>query len=173
MVATLILEQDENGYLHDQEGHLHNAVEDDFWQVVKEEKLQEGDFDVESSMSFGGSQWCRPTPIDENRSMEWDEQRSTLDVQHRSTSQLHHARRNPSQPSETSTYNISEQSEDAPEPMQVDQATVGRTLRKRMEKVLKHLKRGTNDKEMKSFRKRILRIPLDKPFEEAYFTGKL
>ncbi|KAF2619009.1 hypothetical protein F2Q68_00039524 [Brassica cretica] len=26
MVATLILEQDENGYLHDQEGHLHNAV---------------------------------------------------------------------------------------------------------------------------------------------------
>ncbi|KAF3493008.1 hypothetical protein DY000_02053111 [Brassica cretica] len=129
---------------------MNAIIEDDFWQVVKEEKLQEGDFDVESSMSFGGSQWCRPTPIDENRSMEWDQQRSTLDVQHRSTSQLHHARRNPSQPSETSTYNISEQSEDAPEPMQVDQATVGRTLRKRKEKVPKHLKRGTNDKEMKT-----------------------
>ena len=57
--------------------------------------------------------------------------------------------------------------------MQVDQATVGRTLRKRKEKVLKHLKRGTNDKEMESFRKRILRIPMDKPFEEAYFTDKL
>ncbi|KAF2589614.1 hypothetical protein F2Q70_00038837 [Brassica cretica] len=42
--------------------------------------------------------------------------------------------RNPSQPSETSTYNIIEQSEDAPEPMQVDQATMGRTLRKRKEK---------------------------------------
>ena len=73
--------------------HMNAIIEDDFWQVVKEEKLQEGDFDVESSMSFGGSQWCRPTPIDENRSIEWDEQRSTLDVQHRSTSQLHHARR--------------------------------------------------------------------------------
>ncbi|KAF2595461.1 hypothetical protein F2Q70_00043125 [Brassica cretica] len=43
------------------------------------------------------------------------------------------ALRNPSQPSETSTENISEQSEDAPDLMQVDQATVGRTLRKRKE----------------------------------------
>ena len=57
--------------------------------------------------------------------------------------------------------------------MQVDQATVGRTLRKRKEKVPKHLKRGANDKEMECFRKRILRIPLDRPFEEAYFTHKL
>ncbi|KAF3555419.1 hypothetical protein F2Q69_00013577 [Brassica cretica] len=57
--------------------------------------------------------------------------------------------------------------------MQVDQATVGRTLRNRKEKVPKHLKRGANDKEMECFRKRILRIPLDKPFEEAYFTHKL
>ncbi|KAF2574890.1 hypothetical protein F2Q70_00003032 [Brassica cretica] len=64
----------------------------------------------------------------------------------------------------------SEQSEDAPEPMQVDQAIAGRTLRKRKEKVPKHLKRGANDKEMDSFTKRILRIPMDKPFEEAYFT---
>ncbi|KAF3581144.1 hypothetical protein DY000_02031557 [Brassica cretica] len=65
------------------------------------------------------------------------------------------------------------QSEDAAVPMQVDQATVGRTLRNRKEKVPKHLKRGANDKEMECFRKRILRIPLDKPFEEAYFTHKL
>ncbi|KAF3567105.1 hypothetical protein DY000_02014713 [Brassica cretica] len=66
-----------------------------------------------------------------------------------------------------------EQSEDAPEPMQVDQAIAGRTLRKRKEKVPKHLKRGANDKEMDSFTKRILRIPMDKPFEEAYFTHVL
>lgn len=71
------------------------------------------------------------------------------------------------------TYNISEQSEDAPEPMQVDQATVGITLRKRKEKIPKHLKRGANDKEMDSFRNSILRIPIDKPFEEAYFTHML
>ncbi|KAF2551136.1 hypothetical protein F2Q68_00034971 [Brassica cretica] len=69
--------------------------------------------------------------------------------------------------------NISEQTEDAAEPMQVNQATAGRTLRKRKEKVPKHLKRGANDKEMENFRKMILRIPLDEPFEEAYFTHKL
>ena len=65
--------------------HVNDITEDDFWQVVKEEKLQEGDFDVESSMSFTGSHWCRPTPRDEHRMMEWDEHRSTLDVQDRST----------------------------------------------------------------------------------------
>ncbi|KAF3545509.1 hypothetical protein DY000_02006802 [Brassica cretica] len=61
----------------------------------------------------------------------------------------------------------------APEPMQVDKATMGRTLRKRKEKVAKHLKRGANEKEMESFLKRVLRIPLEKPFEEAYFTYRL
>ena len=35
--------------------HVNAIIEDDFWQVVKEEKLQEGDFEVESLMSFGGS----------------------------------------------------------------------------------------------------------------------
>ncbi|KAF3514700.1 hypothetical protein F2Q69_00006077 [Brassica cretica] len=71
-------------------------------------------------------------------------------------------------PETTSTH-----SEDAPEPMQVDKATMGRTLRKRKEKVAKHLKRGANEKEMESFLKRVLRIPLEKPFEEAYFTYRL
>ena len=40
-------------------------------------------------------------------------------------------------------------------------------MSKRKEKVPKHLKRGANDKEMENFRKMILRISLDKPFEEA------
>ncbi|KAF2554759.1 hypothetical protein F2Q68_00014632 [Brassica cretica] len=35
--------------------HVNAIIEDDFWQVVKEEKLQERDFKVESLMSFGGS----------------------------------------------------------------------------------------------------------------------
>ncbi|KAF2592527.1 hypothetical protein F2Q70_00043322 [Brassica cretica] len=43
-------------------------IDDDFWQVVKHEKLGEGEFEVESSMSFGGSQWCRPKSIDAHRS---------------------------------------------------------------------------------------------------------
>ncbi|KAF3589063.1 hypothetical protein F2Q69_00029221 [Brassica cretica] len=57
--------------------------------------------------------------------------------------------------------------------MQVDQATAERTLRKRKEKVPKHLKRVANDKKMESFRKMILRIRLDKPFEGAYITHRL
>ncbi|KAF3585353.1 hypothetical protein F2Q69_00029803 [Brassica cretica] len=69
MVAIVILRQDENGNLYDQDGHLH----DDFWQVVKHEKLGEGDFEVESPMSFGGSQWCRPMSKDAHRSTDHDE----------------------------------------------------------------------------------------------------
>ena len=38
--------------------HMNAIIEDDFWQEGKEEKLQEGDFEVESLMSFGGSHWC-------------------------------------------------------------------------------------------------------------------
>ena len=57
--------------------------------------------------------------------------------------------------------------------MEVNKALTGRTLRKRKEKVAKHLKRGANEKEMECFQKRVLRIPLEKPFEEAYFTHRL
>ncbi|KAF2612169.1 hypothetical protein F2Q70_00012090 [Brassica cretica] len=52
MVATIVLIQDASGNLHDQEGHLCNAADDDFWQVVKEEKIQERNFRVESSISL-------------------------------------------------------------------------------------------------------------------------
>ena len=57
--------------------------------------------------------------------------------------------------------------------MQFDQSTERRTLRRRKEKVPKNLKKGANDKELDSFTKRILRIPMDKPFEEAYYTHRL
>ncbi|KAF2544810.1 hypothetical protein F2Q70_00021832 [Brassica cretica] len=42
--------------------HVNAIIDDDFWQEMKQEKLQEGDFEVESSMSFGGSHWCRSMP---------------------------------------------------------------------------------------------------------------
>ncbi|KAF3547128.1 hypothetical protein DY000_02006460 [Brassica cretica] len=64
-------------------------------------------------------------------------------------------------------------SDDGEDSMEVDRVPMGRTLRKRKEKVAKHLKRGANEKEMKSFQKRVFRIPLEKPFEEAYFTHRL
>ncbi|KAF3593992.1 hypothetical protein DY000_02021930 [Brassica cretica] len=40
--------------------HVNAIIDDDFWQVVRHEKLEEGDFEIESSMSLGGSRWCRP-----------------------------------------------------------------------------------------------------------------
>ncbi|KAF2577680.1 hypothetical protein F2Q68_00004682 [Brassica cretica] len=68
--------------------HVSAIIDDDFWQVVKEEKLQEGDFHVESSMSFGNSHWCRPTPRDEYRTMETDEDQSISPTPHRSTEEV-------------------------------------------------------------------------------------
>ena len=65
--------------------HVNAIIEDDFWQVVKEEKLQEGDFEVESLMSFGGSQWCRSTPDPEHRSTYTSPNQSTGTPEHRST----------------------------------------------------------------------------------------
>ncbi|KAF3603746.1 hypothetical protein F2Q69_00035142 [Brassica cretica] len=59
--------------------------DDDFWQVVKQEKLQEGDFKVESSMSFGGSPWCRSTQDFEHRSTDVHQNRSKASPEHRST----------------------------------------------------------------------------------------
>ena len=57
--------------------------------------------------------------------------------------------------------------------MEFDKVPTGKTLRRRKNKVEKHLKRGANEKEKESFRKRVFRIPLDKPFGETYFTHRL
>ncbi|KAF3541777.1 hypothetical protein F2Q69_00022902 [Brassica cretica] len=65
--------------------HVNAIIDDDFWQVVKHEKLQEGDFELESSMSFGGSHWCRPTSDLGHRSMDFNQNRSTSFPEHRST----------------------------------------------------------------------------------------
>ncbi|KAF3532752.1 hypothetical protein DY000_02042922 [Brassica cretica] len=112
MVSLLILVRDNNGDLHDQEGHLRNAagqridaqgaaipetdattsttlpVDDDAqpmtladYNLVKEEKLQEGDFEVESLMSFGGPHWCRSTPTTEHRSTGAPQHRSTTPME--------------------------------------------------------------------------------------------
>lgn len=50
--------------------HHVNAIIEDLWKIIKEEKLQEGDFEVESCMSFGSSHWCQPTPSYEHRPIE-------------------------------------------------------------------------------------------------------
>ncbi|KAF3573864.1 hypothetical protein F2Q69_00058702 [Brassica cretica] len=54
-------------------------------QVVKEEKLQEEYFEVESLMSFGGSHWSRSPPTHEHRSTEVTQNRTISSPRHRST----------------------------------------------------------------------------------------
>ena len=63
--------------------HVNAIIGDDFWQVVKQEKLQEGDFEVESPMSFGGSHWCRSSPDFEHQSMDFNPDRSKGSPEHR------------------------------------------------------------------------------------------
>ncbi|KAF3587733.1 hypothetical protein F2Q69_00029150 [Brassica cretica] len=58
----------------------------------------------------------------------------------------------------------------SPKSVQEEQESEGRRLRKRKEKIPKNLKREANDKEMDGFTKRVLRISIEKPFDEAYFT---
>ena len=64
-------------------GHNVSAIiEDDFWRVVKQEKLQEGDFQIESSMSIGGNHWYRPMSGHEHRSMYANSNRSMDSDEH-------------------------------------------------------------------------------------------
>ncbi|KAF3502904.1 hypothetical protein F2Q69_00042295 [Brassica cretica] len=214
----------------------------------REEKLQEGDFEVESLMSFSGSHWCRSTPDHEHRSTVPSPNRSIGSPEYRAMTPTESAascntvriltheefaakhphppnpdnvriarhaatpidrqtdvdinrqpissidRREPityrvqmpkidvarlnaprpkPKPSDNPLETVRIPSDDGEDSMDVDRVPMGITLRKRKEKVEKHLKRGANDKEKKSFRKRVFRIPMDKPFEEAYYTHRL
>ena len=69
---------------HVMKHHLNAIIGDDFWHVVKEERLQEGDFEVESLMSFNGSHCCRSTPDHKHRSMVPSPTRSIGSPEHRS-----------------------------------------------------------------------------------------
>ncbi|KAG5384492.1 hypothetical protein IGI04_035962 [Brassica rapa subsp. trilocularis] len=225
---------DGNRNMYDQAGHLRNAT------VVRNENLEEGDFEIESSMSLGRSQWCRPMSMNSHRSTDNDEDRWTDYSSHRSTSSANSTECNANSHLSILTHpplstkkidrsvnsTIDRQSESdvdrhntppidrqAPltyrvrlpsidndyinalrpppkplanppeptpnplnsstEPVQEEQESEGRRLRKRKEKIPKNLKREANDKEMDGFTKRVLRIPIEKPFDEAYFTHRL
>ncbi|KAF3507507.1 hypothetical protein F2Q69_00007151 [Brassica cretica] len=141
--------------------HVSAIIDDDFWQMVKHEKLGEGNFKVESSMSFGGSHWCQPMSMDTHCSTDHDEDRSTDYSKHRSTP--------PPKPLANPPESTTNPSDTTPEPMQVDEATEGRRSRKRKEKIPKNLKREANEKEMDGFTKRVLRIPpLDRGYNELF-----
>ncbi|KAF3594862.1 hypothetical protein DY000_02021617 [Brassica cretica] len=76
-------------------------------------------------------------------------------------------------PSDYSPEPVRTPLDDGKDPMEEDRVPTGRTLRRGKEKVAKHLKRGANDKEKESFRKRVFRIPINRPFEDAYYTHRL
>ncbi|KAF3575225.1 hypothetical protein F2Q69_00059807 [Brassica cretica] len=106
-------------------------------------------------------------PIDRRAPITYRVQMPKIDV-----ARLNALRPKP-KPSENPPGTIRTPSDDGVDPMEVDRVPKGRNLRKRKEKVAKHLKRGANEKQNVNFRKRVFRIPLDKPFNEAYYTHRL
>ncbi|KAG5414589.1 hypothetical protein IGI04_002156, partial [Brassica rapa subsp. trilocularis] len=211
-----ILHRDKNGNLYDQAGHLRNAtgqkINAQGTQVVRNEKLEEGDFEIESSYSLGESQWCRLMSMNSHRSTDHDEDRWTDYSSHRSTSSAKSTEYNASE-SDVDRHNTPSIDRQAPltyrvrlpsidndyinalrpppkplanppepkpnplnssqESVQEEQESEGRRLRKRKEKIHINLKREANEKEMDGFTKRVLRISIEKPFDEAYFTHQL
>ncbi|KAF3576052.1 hypothetical protein DY000_02030748 [Brassica cretica] len=105
-----------------------------------------------------------PAPIDRRAPITYRVQMPKIDVAH-----LNALRPKP-KPSENPLGTGRTPSDDGEDTMEEDRVPTGRTLRKRKEKVVKHLKRRANEKEKENFRKRGFRIPIDKPFEEAYYT---
>uniref|UniRef100_M4F5M8 Uncharacterized protein n=1 Tax=Brassica campestris TaxID=3711 RepID=M4F5M8_BRACM len=70
---------DTNLKAEESERHQVNAIsDDDFGEVLEQEKLEEDAFLVESCMSIGSSYWCQPPSTAEQRSTSSAEHRSTL-----------------------------------------------------------------------------------------------
>ncbi|KAF2569271.1 hypothetical protein F2Q68_00024486 [Brassica cretica] len=108
-----------------------------------------------------------PSHIDRHKPLTYRVQIPKIDVARRN------AVKPQPKPSDYPPEAIRTPSDDAADPLEIDRVPMGRTLRKRNEKVAKHLKRGANEKERERFQKRVFSIPLEKPFEEAYFTHRL
>ncbi|KAF3555390.1 hypothetical protein F2Q69_00012975 [Brassica cretica] len=196
MVAPLILVRDNNGDLHDQEGHLRNAARreaarrrfrgrksDEFWRVtlvsidtshresIDIHQLKLIDWSTKESIdrisrastddTNGVNCFLQcdvnidrqpPVSIDRRAPITYRVQIPKIDV-----ACLNALRPNP-KPSENPPDTVRIPSDDGEDSMKVDRAPMGRTLRKRKEKVEKHLKRGANDKETSEKEEDIKRI---------------
>ncbi|KAF2611108.1 hypothetical protein F2Q70_00011538 [Brassica cretica] len=108
-----------------------------------------------------------PAPFDRRAPVTYQVQMPKIDV-----ARLNELRPK-SKPSENPPETVRTPSDDGQDPMEEDRVPTGRTLRRRKEKVAKHLKRADDEKEKQNFRKRVFRIPIDKPFEDAYYTHRL
>ncbi|KAF2548491.1 hypothetical protein F2Q70_00021171 [Brassica cretica] len=224
MVATLILVRDNNGDLHDLEGHLRNTA----GREAARKRFQSRKFD-----EFRRIALCRSTPDFEHRSTSASLNRSTGSLEHRPmtptestascnavriltheefagkhphppspdkvriarradtsidqhgestiarqrdvnidgqppapinrraliTYRVHmpkifarlNALRPKPKPSKKPTRDRQDPSDDGEDPMEEDRVPTGRTLKRRKEKVAKHLKRGANEKEKENF----------------------
>ncbi|KAF3494781.1 hypothetical protein DY000_02053906 [Brassica cretica] len=180
MVATLILVRDDNGDLHDQEGHLRNAAGreaarkrfrsrkfDEFQRIalVSIDARLRTLIDVTQSESIdmitrasidritrasiddtyraNHILQCQavidrqpPAPIDRRAPVTYRVQIPKIDV-----ARLNTLRPKP-KPSENPPETVRTPSDDGGDPMEDDRVPTGRTLRRRKEKVAKHLKRG-------------------------------
>ncbi|KAF2581621.1 hypothetical protein F2Q68_00004853 [Brassica cretica] len=194
MVAPLILVRDNNGDLHDQEGHLRNASEHRST-TPTESTASCNAVKILNHVEFAAKHPHPPSPdnvridrhannnVDRHSEANIDRQPSppidprapiTYRVQMPKidVARLNALRPKP-KPSENPPETVRTPSDDGEDPMEEDRIPTGRTLRRRKEKVAKHLKRGANEKEKENFQKRVFRvfrIPLHKSFEEVYYS---
>ncbi|KAF3588649.1 hypothetical protein F2Q69_00030096 [Brassica cretica] len=174
MVAPLILVRDNNGDMHDQEGHMRNAADTEHRSIYTNTNRSTGTPEhrsttpTESTASYDAvkirtqEEFAAKHPHPPN-----PDKMSKIDV-----ARLNALRPKP-KPSEQPLEPVRTPSDDGDDPMEEDRVSTGRTLRRRKEKVAKHLKRGANEKEKENFQKRVFRIPIHKPFEEAYYIHRL
>ncbi|KAF3611400.1 hypothetical protein DY000_02046970 [Brassica cretica] len=145
MVATLILVRDERGDLHDHKGYLRNAaakhphppspvyVNIDRHSDPVIDRHQETPIDRQPPAPIDRQP---PAPIDRGAPLTYRMHVPKIDVEH-----LNALRPKP-KPSANSPETVRTPSDDGADPMEVDKVPTGRTLRRRKEKVAKHLKRG-------------------------------
>ncbi|KAG5397647.1 hypothetical protein IGI04_019461 [Brassica rapa subsp. trilocularis] len=152
MVNVIILTQDENGNLYDQDVDLRNAT----GQKIDAQGTSESNVDRHNT-----------PPIDRQAPLTYRVRLPSIN------NDYINALKPPPKPLASPPEPKPNSLNSSPEPVQEDQETEGRWLRKRKEKIPKNLKREANDKEMDGFTKRILKIPIEKPFDEAYFTQQL
>ncbi|KAF3570403.1 hypothetical protein F2Q69_00058793 [Brassica cretica] len=151
MVAPLILVRENNGDLHDQEGHLRNEAakhpHPPSPDNVRIDRHANNNVDRHSKANI--NQQPSP-PIDRRAPITYRVHMPKIDV-----ARLNALRPKPKS-SEQPPEPVRTPSDDGDDPMEEDRVFTGRTLRRRKEKVAKHLKRGANEKEKENFQKRVL-----------------
>ncbi|KAF2566161.1 hypothetical protein F2Q68_00025203 [Brassica cretica] len=151
MVAPLILVRDNNGDLHDHEGHLRNTTAKHPHPPspvnVRIDRHANNNIDRHEEAAIDQQ---HPVPIDRRAPITYRVHMPKIDV-----ARLNALRPKP-KPSEYPPEPVRTPSDDGEDPMEENRVPTGRTLRRRKEKVVKHLKRGANEKEKGKFLKESL-----------------